>query len=37
VYVICSVTGGSCDVIRAWSLRADGGPFDPVDLASAAA
>ncbi len=35
VYVICSVTGGSCDLVRAWSLRDQGGPFDPVDIAYA--
>ncbi len=35
VYVICSVTGGSCDLVRAWALREQGGPFDPVDVAYA--
>ncbi|GAC1341972.1 MAG: M67 family metallopeptidase [Candidatus Dormibacteria bacterium] len=37
VYIICSVTGGSCDLVRAWSLRDPGGPFEPVDMAYAGA
>ncbi len=37
VYIICSVTGGSCDLVRAWALREQGGPFEPVDVAYAGA